>query len=78
MGKVCIFKIQIIKRGDKVKKEEKKEKKYPYIWRGLRIIDGVEYERFRELCHASYSNPNREINLFIHRSVQAGKIFGSE
>jgi hypothetical protein len=54
------------------------KKKYQYTWRGLRIVNGEEYERFKELCRNAYSNPQRELNLFIHRSVMSGTLGGRD
>jgi hypothetical protein len=56
----------------------KTKKKYSYIWRGLRIVNGAEYERFKDLCRENFSNPSREFNLFIHKSVVSGVIGGRD
>ena len=43
-------------------------------WRSLRVYSLAEFEKFKDICHSEYSNPQIELNKFIRRVVEAGTL----
>lgn len=52
----------------------KSSRDYGYAFRTFRIYDPEALRAFTEICKSEYSDPNKEVNRFIARVVQAGTI----
>lgn len=49
-------------------------KRIKYIWTSLRIYDKKKYQDFSKICREAHSTTTRELNSFIARIAEAGRL----